>query len=194
MRSGKKTAAVPFVLLMLVAAICANALFLFFVSSAGAFGDPFFQAIDRDDIKAVRSMLDQGRDASAKNDFGITPLMEAAAAGSGDIVRLLVSKGADVNAQDKDTGMTALINAGLMHHAKTMRLLIDHGADVNAKFKDGTTALMLAAADGFGDIVRLLIKKGADVRAAGSGHSVLDWAKRSGKPEIVRILEQAGAK
>ncbi len=180
------------VLILLAAGICANV--FFFVSAAGAFGDPFFQAIDADDIKAVQTMLAQGRDANAKNAFGITPLMEAAATGSGDIVQLLLKKGVDVNVQDSDSGMTALMNAGLMHQAKIMQILIDHGADVNAQSKDGTTPLMLAAADGFEDIVRLLIKKGADVNATGSGHSVLDWAKRSGKPGILRILEQAGAK
>ena len=77
-----------------------------------------------------------------------------------DIVRLLLEKGADVNAKDK-YGETALISASLCGFTGTVRLLLDKGADVNAKTNDGHTALMYASSNMHADVVRLLKDHGA---------------------------------
>ncbi len=93
----------------------------------------------------------------------------AAAAGDTSIVRLLIDRGADVNARDK-SGLNALYKAvvTIVNPGKqrdTIRLLLDRGADVNVRGKGGNTLLMLAAAYDGSDIVPLLLERGADVNA-----------------------------
>ena len=72
--------------------------------------------------------------------------------------KLLLEKGADVNAKNK-FGETALMRAKT---AEQTKLLIDAGADVNAKDCDGETALMCAQT---AEQTKLLLEKGADVNA-----------------------------
>ena len=73
--------------------------------------------------------------------------------------------------------------------------LLEHGADVNAKETNGgQTALMWAAANKSPALVRLLIDRGADVRArSNGGFTPLLFAAQQGNVESGRILLQAGA-
>ena len=84
-----------------------------------------------------------------------TPLMVASKNGHTKIVKLLLEKGADVNAK-----MTALMLAAANGHTEIIKLLLEKGADVNAKNKYGSTALMFAAANGRTEIVQILLEKG----------------------------------
>jgi hypothetical protein len=44
------------------------------------------------------------------------------------------------------------------------------------------------------DVVRLLLAKGADVKPKSvMGETALDWAKKFGNPELIRLLQEAGA-
>ncbi len=47
----------------------------------------------------------------ADEESGTTPLMEAAAAGRFDLVESLISRGASMDAQEKETGFTPLMSA-----------------------------------------------------------------------------------
>jgi ankyrin repeat protein len=47
--------------------------------------------------------------------------------------------------------------------------LIDQGADIEAKYKNGETALCIAAIKGDIEVVKLLLDKGAEVEAKGNG-------------------------
>jgi ankyrin repeat protein len=92
---------------------------------------------------------------------------------AGDLakVRLLVGKGADVNARSA-AGRTALMLASAYDgNSATVKLLLDHGADPKAQDSTGGTALLLAARAGDAASVKLLLGKRADVNArAGSGY------------------------
>jgi ankyrin repeat domain-containing protein 50 len=55
------------------------------------------------------------------------------------VIRLLLKKGADVNAKDND-GRTALYWAAREEHEAVVRLPVEKGADVNAD-GNGTTVL-----------------------------------------------------
>ena len=97
---------------------------------------------------------------NARDNNGNTALMDAAADGYENIVRLLIDNNADVNAKDKG-GYTALMMAAAAGCENIVRLLIDNHADVNARNKCGYTALMDAREDGYYGIVRLLRSAGA---------------------------------
>jgi ankyrin repeat protein len=91
--------------------------------------------------------------------------------GHEDIVRLLIEKGADVNAR-VDAYEPALQVAAANGHENIVRLLLEKGAYVNADAGCNELehiALQVAARRGHKDIVRLLIEKGgADVNAVGA--------------------------
>jgi ankyrin repeat protein len=72
--------------------------------------------------------------------------------------------------------------------------LLEKGADKDAKTDDGTTALMLAVAGGYTDVVRALLGAGADVNAANSsGKTALMAAAARGDTATILLLLDAGA-
>jgi hypothetical protein len=80
-------------------------------------------------------------------------------------VKLLLAKGAEVNAQDK-RGRTALIVASKDGYREVVQILLAYGADVNGRDKKGNTALDWASFSGYGvspkpDIQEMLMKAGA---------------------------------
>jgi hypothetical protein len=93
-----------------------------------------------------------------------TLLHWAAKKGYKDVAELLIAKGADVNAKNKN-GSTPLHMAVEKGYKDVAELLIAKGADVNAKDEYGSTPLHMAASSKYKDIVELLIAKGADVNA-----------------------------
>ena len=70
---------------------------------------------------------------------------------------------------------------------KTTQLLIDNGAEVNARGDLGETALHKAVGMGRTEIVRVLLKNGADPRIESlTGTTAFDYAH---EPEIVEMLK-----
>lgn len=105
--------------------------------------------------------------------FGDEPaLIRAAEKGNFREVRALLSKGANVNARDKD-GITALMMAASGGHLEVVRVLLAHGADVNAKVNNAQTGgsdwTALSWASGHHpEVVLELLDKGADISAGWS--------------------------
>ena len=67
----------------------------------------------------------------------------AAEHGQEAVVRLLLEKGANIDAKYED-GETALVAAAVGRHEAVVRLLLEKGADVKAQNRYGATALMKA--------------------------------------------------
>jgi ankyrin repeat protein len=124
---------------------------------------------------------------------GTTALSWAARNGHEAVVRLLLEKGADVEAKAK-YGETALSWAAANGHEAVVRLLLEKGADVEAKAKYKGTALSWAAENGHEAVVRLLLEKGADVEAKAEDGETALWAAAGGLEAVVELLLQAGAK
>jgi ankyrin repeat protein len=82
------------------------------------------------------------------------------------IVELLVSAGADLDAQDS-AGDTALARAARSGHKEIVQLLISKGADVNLLLYSGRTqtALDRAISTGESETAALLRKHGGKTRA-----------------------------
>jgi ankyrin repeat protein len=71
---------------------------------------------------------------------GATPLMAAAINGTPAPIKMLLAKGADINAKDQQ-GNTALIDAARLGNFDAVQTLIANHADVNARNAKGATAL-----------------------------------------------------
>lgn len=143
------------------------------VNARGCAGDtPLHTAAEQDFYDVTELLLEKGADAKARNETGVTPLHKARSVA---VVRLLIKHGADVNARD-ERGSTPL------HWAETAglaSLLIGQGAEVESRDVDGCTPLHVAARVGRPDVVRLLIARGADVKARAHGRTPLDYAERN---------------
>lgn len=124
-----------------------------------------------------------------------SPVADAAMRGQTDVVRTLLSAGADVNAAHGD-GMTALHWAAERGDAAIAEMLIYGGASVHGVTRIGQyTPLHLAGRSGSDRVVGLLVDAGADVSAVttNSGATPLHLAAGSGNAKSVAILAENGA-
>jgi len=140
-----------------------------------------------------------------------------------DFIRLLLDKGADVNARVKDStemrtvftnqwlnenGATAFLRASQSGDLELMRLLLARGADPAIATVLGVTALHVAAGIGWVegityewsaqttlDAVKMLIDLGLDVNGqADTGRTALHGAAHKGRTEVIQVLADHGAK
>ncbi len=159
-------------------------------------GAKFAVAIERDDLDAIKALLDSGLAADTPIDYGEnswTPLMKAAWDGTTEIARLLVARGADVNAKSGD-GTTALHQAGSNEHLAIVRLLLESKADPNRVNSYGQTVLSNAAAAGNAELVELLMRHGAKPEVTGMTLTPLMFAAFAGNGDLVGLLVRLGAK
>ena len=89
--------------------------------------------------------------------------MTCASSGSADAVRMLIVRGADVNAKEPSENQTALMWAAAEHHPNVVRTLIQAGADLRAHTRKGFTPLHFAAREGDLEATRLLLDAGVNV-------------------------------
>lgn len=106
----------------------------------------FFDAARTNNIDKVRSMLDYGVDINVTDvDRRATALHLACASGARNVIELLVTRGADLNAQDGNE-RTPLHNL-VMNQFDTLALyLVSKGADIHIKDRRGHSVLDIAAA------------------------------------------------
>lgn len=141
---------------------------------------------------AVTAMLDNATLVGVVDTHGSTPLLHAALLADAAMMRLLIERGADVNAANHD-GITALMWAA--GDADKVHLLLEKGAKVNARSALGRTPLLIAATyAGNAKVVRLLIKNGASVTDQDMFlETALTSASKRGDAELAEILIEAGA-
>ena len=132
-------------------------------------------------------------------------------------VKLLLSKGINVNTQD-DSGDTALHHAAWGGRKEVVEVLLINGADMSLKNNDCQTALDAAMEEDQKEIAELLVAKGAKVTIhvaafigdidkvncfikAGivfdikdkTGHTPLYWAVSTGQEKVAELLISKGA-
>jgi ankyrin repeat protein len=154
--------------------------------------DRIYSAIRENNLVQLKSVLDGSGSANLADDRGITPLMYAAEIGSLDAMRLLIDRGADVNARNA-FGSTALMWS--VADPNRVRLLLDHGAEVNTVARSGRTALIIAAfTNPSAEVVRLLLAKGAKVDVMDTRHvTPLNAATFGNDTAAAGLLLEAGA-
>lgn len=119
-------------------------------------------AILQEDIDAVRRMLQYGEDVNQIDEYGFTPLIEAAIVDNLDISTLLLKQGADPNRQDV-TGGTALQWAVENNNESLCKLLLTYRANPNAYNFSGQPVLVMPILRQQSDLRHLLISAGADL-------------------------------
>ncbi len=164
-------------------------------------------AIKTGEVPVVKLLLDAGAKVNVIEKFhNQTPLMWAAAASknAGEMVKMLLAKGADVKpralysdwpsqitseprAQYRPVGgLTALLYAARGGCYDCVEALLGAGADVNVPTPEGVTPLMIAIDNGFNDVAKLLLDKGANPH-------VWDWWGRTALYIAVDRKEAAAA-
>ncbi|KAK4868449.1 hypothetical protein LT330_007171 [Penicillium expansum] len=146
-------------------------------------------AISTDHLNIIQLLLSHGANPSgASQDNFTTPLSLAAQYGQEAIVRLLLDRGVDVDAQ---TGwyQTALIAACYQGHLNVVEILLNSNADINAESEIYGTPLAAASEAGNWRLVTFLLDRGAAPNSQGSGgDTALASAAFQGQEDIVQIL------
>ena len=126
---------------------------------------------------------------------GWTPLHWSALRNYADIARLLLAKGATVDARD-NRHRTPLHFAAEKGHADVVNILLKHGADTNAECKPhGETPFFEAANEHRLDIARTLLEHGANpnVREKRFGGFLLLYMACRNNEEMLRLLLEHGS-
>ncbi|XP_075944458.1 uncharacterized protein kank4 isoform X2 [Anarhichas minor] len=118
-----------------------------------------------DDLEVAQQLLRLGDVNACSRQAGQTALMLAVSHGRVAMVKLLLSCGTDVNAQDRE-GSSALMCASEHGHVNIVRMLLETGrCDTSLMDKDGQTALSVAEGASHQEIIDLL-KAHAETRAS----------------------------
>ena len=116
-----------------------------------------------------------------------SPLIDAARSGDAPTIQALLRGGADPNETGGVNGWTALQHAIHKNQAASVSALLEGGAYPNSRGGSRMTPLMMAAGYGQEQILRLLLKKGADPRLRNpQGEAAVDLAL-SGTTDIDRF-------
>ena len=155
-----------------------------------------FAAAIQGDCAQLEALLAGNRSlVEALSSDGWTPLHLAAFFGNIDAARLLLNKGAQVNARSTNPMENLPLHAAAAgRHPGLVKLLLDHGASANARQHGGFTPLHSAAQNGDLDSARALIAGGADVQPrADNKQTPLDLALTKAHQAMVDFLESNGA-
>ena len=127
---------------------------------------PIHWAVFKVDYELLDALIAKQAKADVTNEFGATPLAEAVKVADARMVKTLLSAGAGVEGANLD-GESALMLAIKTGELPIVQMLIDAGANVNTveKVHNQTPLMYAAAADkNAGEMVKLLLAKGADVK------------------------------
>ncbi|MDR2920426.1 MAG: ankyrin repeat domain-containing protein [Tannerella sp.] len=147
------------------------------------------QAVDKNDVEAVKKLITEGSDLNPKNYYGSTPLAQACLKNQQEIAMLLIDAGAAILLTDKYKQYPMQLAAENGGHDVVQRLLA-MGSPINAQTTDNSTALQWAAEKGHLEIVKTLIEAGADPALKNNwSKGPLELAKENKHTEIVDYLK-----
>ena len=156
---------------------------------------PIADAASRGDRVAVMALLKKAADVNAAQGDGMTALHWAAMNGDLEMTQMLLVAGANVRATTRLGTYTPLYLASQQGHAGVIDALVKAGADVKAGTPNGTTPLMVAAASGELDAVKVLVENGGDVNGKDGvrQQTPLMYAAASNRAAVIEYLASKGA-
>lgn len=170
-----------------------------------------------DPVESARILIDAGADVNHVDSLGDSPLRSAMRGRNLEVAKLLLDSGADISQRRDDStswgewvGNTILMEIigryEFNKNTEAIELLLDHGAnpnDANERPYDaacpaategrcqwrGHTALTFAASRGWSEVVRLLLRHGADPTIPRrDGKTALDLAQEQGHAKTAALL------
>ncbi|GAB5581507.1 protein phosphatase 1 regulatory subunit 12C isoform X1 [Prionailurus iriomotensis] len=177
------------------------------------------QACIDENLEVVRFLVEQGATVNQADNEGWTPLHVAASCGYLDIARYLLSHGADIAAVNSDgdlpldlaesDAMEGLLKAEIAYRGvdveaakraeeelllRDTRCWLNGGAMPEARHpRTGASALHVAAAKGYIEVMRLLLQAGYDPELRdGDGWTPLHAAAHWGVEDACRLLAEHG--
>ncbi len=155
-----------------------------------------FRAVTNGRLEEASRLISMGADVNATrflDSSGTNVLMVASERGDAPLVKLLLEKGANVNAKTKfnATPLSLAIPRG---HGAIVETLIAHGANVNESIEYWDFPLKEATVFGHTEIVKALLAHGADVnRKDYAGRTALMVAQERNYGEIKKLLVEYAA-
>lgn len=134
------------------------------------------------DVARITSALEKGADVNAKTRYGATALLFAADKGHLEAVKLLVARGADLNAQDSFYRIRAIDMALQNEHDAVAQFLLERGS------KGAGNALMRAVRSGNQALASAALAS-PDLTSANL-RGALAAAKKENKPELAATIEK----
>jgi ankyrin repeat protein len=157
------------------------------VAAADRYGvQPLFLASLNASAGMIDKLLRAGADPNSANPSGETSLMTAARTGSVEAVKILLDRGAAVDAKESVRGQTALMWAVAQNHPAVVRLLHQRGADINA-----ASSVFVPPAirpDRVGQAAGAGITRQKSPSAPQGKMTPLLYAARDGNVEMLRLL------
>ena len=165
-----------------------------FSEDGAASPDPvaFTNSMELGDLGQAEKWLDAGMSPDFMGSRIGSGLMIAAWEGKIDLMRLFISRGADINKLNAN-GESAIALAAWRGNLEAVKWLLDRGARINAP-KRQWSALHYAVFAGHAEVADYLIEQGADIDAQSTnGSSVLMMAVYEGHQQLARKLIEKGA-
>ena len=150
-------------------------------------------AIAQNNMDLLQMLIENGANVNYTNgdSWANTPLQTASRLGLDNVVRILLTRNADINAVDMN-GNTALHTAALNSQLSIVKLLLEKNPNLDIQNKVGNTALHLAVISGNIDIVGELVLKGANTRIRNNdGKYPRDIARANNSAAIFEVLREA---
>ena len=159
----------------------------------------FFQVAEQGDEVIVSFFCASSKldfDVEKKDKFDRTPLLWAAENGYKAVVKLLLEKGAELEAKDSFYSRTPLLYAAENGYEAVVKLLVEKGANLEARESMyRRTPLLWAVENGHEAVVKLLLEKGAKLEVENIYmRTPLLYAAMYGHEAIVKLLLEKGAK
>ena len=144
-------------------------------------------------LKSVSALIAEGMYVNMKGGYIGNALACASGHGQGEVVRILLDNGADVNADEDDKWHNALHLAAALGHPQIVLQLLEHGASCENPGHVGDV-LITAIQNHHVEVVRILVDWGSDVnRKDCNGGTPLAHACHLQEVDILQCLLDAGA-